>query len=243
MPITDGHGNAKWTREESILALDLLYRHGRSISESHPDVQELSALLRRSTLHRPEKRQNSFRNPAGVEFKIQNLMSAIDPKRKLSASDVDREITAAYPEHLRDEVASIARALRVTLDLPAVQDDEIPDDEVFIEGRWLTARHRHRDRRLRKRLLFNLRHEALKCEMCDHSRPKLERDFQESLYEAHHRIPLAKAEGQRSTRVADMALLCACCHRLIHKLIAHEKRWVSVAEARAIALGEAAAGN
>ena len=30
---------------------------------------------------------------------------------------------------------------------------------------------------------------------------------------------------------ADMSLLCAGCHRFIHKLIAVKKRWVSIAEA------------
>lgn len=44
-------------------------------------------------------------------------------------------------------------------------------------------------------------------------------------------ISVAEA-GERKTRVADLALLCATCHRLLHRLIAKERAWVGVDEAQ-----------
>jgi 5-methylcytosine-specific restriction enzyme A len=34
--------------------------------------------------------------------------------------------------------------------------------------------------------------------------------------EAHHKQPLSERTTKRSTRIEDMALVCANCHRMIH---------------------------
>ncbi|RQQ41635.1 hypothetical protein DF145_34655, partial [Burkholderia stagnalis] len=57
--------------------------------------------------------------------------------------------------------------------------------------------------------------------------------LEEAHFEAHHIIPLSST-GIRITRLSDLALLCANCHRLLHRAIAVEKRWLTVAEGRAI---------
>ncbi len=233
MPVTDGHGNPDWTRDETILALDLLYSHGKPLDRSHADVAALSTLLRSAHIHPISNRRASFRNADGVALKLQNLFSAVEPGRGLTFSKTDFAVVMDFPGNRRGELNVIAKALKVTLTLVA-PETITPDDEVFIEGRWLTSRHRQRDRRLRLRLLKKRLGSSLVCETCDFAPPVLTRDLQESFFEAHHRLPLAEAESERSTRVVDMALLCACCHRLIHKLIASHGRWVGVEEARKI---------
>ncbi|WP_397517276.1 HNH endonuclease [Rhizobium ruizarguesonis] len=72
------------------------------------------------------------------------------------------------------------------------------------------------------------------CQVCDFSPPLLDRALRESFFEAHHVVPLADAVGDVSTRIGDMILLCAGCHRFVHKLIASHKRWVSISEARSM---------
>lgn len=57
--------------------------------------------------------------------------------------------------------------------------------------------------------------------------------MQEAMFEAHHLIPLAEA-GERKIRLADLALLCACCHRLIHRAMVLKLGWVSIAEVRSM---------
>ncbi|AYG73603.1 HNH endonuclease [Rhizobium sp. CCGE532] len=233
VPVTKGAGNPDWTWDETLLALDLLYRHSVPVDRNHPDVRDLSSALRTAEIHPKDGRKDNFRNPDGVSLKLQNLQSAIDPTRGLSSSKRDREAVAEFPISRKRELAEIAAAiLRELSNEP--QPSEVPQDEVFIEGHVITASHRRRDARLRRRLLDKRTEERLICEICDFSPPSLTRTLRESFFEAHHIVPLSDAVGQTSTRVADMVLLCAGCHRFIHKLISWRKQWVSVETARTL---------
>jgi 5-methylcytosine-specific restriction protein A len=232
MPVTQGAGNPDWNRDETLLALDLLYRHGTPIHKGHNDVAELSALLRAALIHPLEGRRPSFRNADGVALKLQNLFSAIDPTRGLSSSALDRELVAEYPRQRAMEVAALASLIREAITRGEAVE-LFPEDEVFAEGHLLTSRHRSRDRRLRKRLLGQTADDQLVCSICQFAAPPLERQLRESFFEAHHIRPLSESKGVTSTRVADLSLLCAGCHRFIHRLIAIKKRWVSLAEAQA----------
>lgn len=232
MPITQGAGNPDWSRDETLLALDLLYRHGGPINKGHKDVVELSELLRTALIHPIDGRKPSFRNGDGVALKMQNLMSAIDPSRGLSSSAMDRELVADYPRSRAMEVASLASSIRDAISRGEAAE-LLPEDELFVEGQLLTSRHRRRDQRLRKKLLARTDDDQLICAICGFSAPPLKRQLRESFFEAHHIRPLSAVEGVTTTRVADMALLCAGCHRFIHKLIAASKRWHSIDDARA----------
>lgn len=231
MPVTKGAGNPDWNRDETLLALALLYKHDAPLHKGHDDVVELSALLRGATIHPLEGRRPSFRNADGVALKLQNLLSAINPDRGLSSSALDRELVAEYPHSRAGEVATLAALIREAITLREVVE-YFPDDEVFSEGHVLTSRHRSRDRRLRKKLLGRTADHQLVCEICEFSAPPLERRLRESFFEAHHIRPIADFNGVSSTRVADLSLLCAGCHRFIHRLIAIKRRWVSIPEAR-----------
>lgn len=233
MPITKGSGNPDWNRDETLLALDLLYRHGGPIDKKHSDVGELSLLLQAALIHPMEKRKPSFRNADGVALKLQNLLSAIDPTRGLSSSELDRDVVAEYPKSRASEVAALALSIRHAIGR-GESVEPLPDDEIFTEGHLLTSRHRSRDRRLRKKMLAQTSDAQLVCSICNFVAPPLQRPLRESFFEAHHVRPLSDAKGVTSTRVADMSLLCAGCHRFIHRLIALEKRWMSITEARAV---------
>jgi 5-methylcytosine-specific restriction protein A len=62
----------------------------------------------------------------------------------------------------------------------------------------------------------------------------LREGFDEAAFEAHHLLPLALLAEGRKTKLEDVALLCANCHRLIHRAIATEGRWLTLDEARAV---------
>lgn len=236
MPVTSGSGNPRWTRDESLVALDLYYRFG-ALSRSHQQVIDLSALLRRASPVPPSDRKPSFRNADGVALKLQNLLSAIDPSRGLSSSRTDKAVVTEFPESRKNDLHHIANAIRAAMEATS-EPENLDADEVFVEGEYLTVRHRQRDRRLRARLLQKHSGRALVCEICDFEpRSNLDRSLQESYFEAHHRVPLAAAEGSRQTVVGDMALLCAGCHRFIHRLIARQRDWVDIVDARAVLHG------
>jgi 5-methylcytosine-specific restriction protein A len=231
MPITKGAGNPDWNRDETLLALDLLYRHENPVHKGHQDVAALSELLQSAMIHPREKRRPSFRNSDGVALKLQNLFSAIDPTRGLSSSVLDRELVAEYPKFRAAELAALALLIR-----DAIREGQAPnlthEDDVFAEGYLLTSRHRSRDHRLRKRLLSQISDEQLICAICHFVAPPLDRQLRESFFETHHIIPLADIKAISKTRLSDLSLLCAGCHRFTHRLIANKRRWVSIDEAR-----------
>jgi 5-methylcytosine-specific restriction protein A len=183
MPITQGAGNPDWTRDETLLALDLLYRHVSPIHKGHPDIAELSALI-----YPVEGRRPSCRNEDGVGLKLQNLLSAIDPSRGLSSFATDRALVAEYPRSRAKEVAQIASSIREAI-ARGETEEPVPDDELFIEGHLLSTQHCKRDSRLRKRLLAQTPDEHLACALCDFSPPQLDRALRESFLKRTTFVP------------------------------------------------------
>lgn len=235
MARTQGHGNPSWTREETILALELYYLLGERMPDGRDEkVVELSRELRALPYHAVAARQPTFRNPDGVAFKVGNIRSLATGKGLSNVSAMDRAVWAELGGE-RDEVTRLAALIRSELCAPVVvQDPELEDDE-FYEGRLLTVKHvtRERNRKLRKRLIEARRAEGLSCDVCGVTHDHLPEDIVDAAFEAHHVISVADA-GERKTKVTDLALLCATCHRLLHRVIARGRVWVSVDEARAV---------
>lgn len=234
MAVTQGHGNPNWTRDETLLALDLyLTLKGAVPSPKSPAVKSLSGLLRSLPYHAEAAKQPTFRNPDGVGFKLMNIRQVATGKGLGNVSNMDRQVWAEFA-HRPNEVHRIAAAIKSGIVIAGA--DPLPDVEQELpEGRLLTALHVRRERnpKVRKLLLDARRPSGFRCEICDLSRPDLEVSLQEAIFEAHHLIPLAEA-GERKTKQEDLALLCACCHRLIHRAMVLRCAWVSIADARMI---------
>ncbi|MGA0571278.1 HNH endonuclease [Variovorax sp. VNK109] len=228
MAKTLGHGNPPWTRDETILALDLLQRRGMNApGPEDPDVQELSQLLRALPIYAENQKLETFRNAAGVAFKMKNL-KAVDGEGGLkNVSTVDREVWRDFgqrPDLVKQLVEAIKSGAEELKDEVAAE----PEDIEFWEGRTVTAVHLRRERKasLRHKVIANRRKVGhLCCEACGHA-PSLP-NLEDAEFECHHVRPLATT-GIVATKLADVALLCANCHRLLHRLMVAEKRWVSV---------------
>lgn len=237
MAVTHGHGNPDWTRDETILALDLyLDCKGHIPSSSDDRVKALSELLRAFPFHSQAARKESFRNADGVAFKLQNLRQVATGKGLANVSTMDREIWKEFggdPKRTKD----LADLIRSGIALVDVTFEEPDAEEIFPEGRVVTEAHMKRERNplLRRRLLKKHRQsDDLKCEICGCIPPVWE--LGEAIFEAHHILPLSRAT-ERNTRLRELALLCANCHRLIHRAIAREKRWLTIKEAKLIIFG------
>lgn len=238
MAKTSGHGNPDWTRDETILALDLYFELGGHIpSGRDARVQELSRLLQVMPYHASAAKVPSFRNPDGVAFKLQNLRQVATGRGLGNTSKMDRAIWAEFGASPTD-VHHLAAAIREAVTLLDEADLQSDVPEEFREGRILTELHmrRERHRGLRKRLLAQRHLKGLSCDLCELERRELDAPLQEALFEAHHLVPLASA-AERITKLSDVALLCACCHRLLHKLIASHRRWLDLPQAKALLEG------
>ena len=234
MAVTHGHGNPNWTRDETILALDLYFDSSGSIpTGSNQRVIEISELLRALPYHDQAARKPSFRNPDGVSFKLQNLRQVATGKGLGNVSQMDRQVWDELGNQPL-EVKRLANLIKAGIAISASEKDDPDKDFEFPEGRTVTEAHKRRERNpnLRRKLISNRRRAGrLTCEICGSIEPQS--PLGESMFEAHHILPLATGE-ERKTKLADLALLCANCHRMIHRAISMKKQWVDISEARVI---------
>lgn len=225
--------NPAWTRDELILAMDLYVRHGL-LDDSHPEVIELSRVLGSLPIHPERDSFQSFRNPNGVALKLANF-AAIDThypgKGMARGGRSDKEVWAEF-EGSPGELERLARLLRAAaLDPDLVPPAPEPGEELVREGAiaYRLHRHRERDRKIvaRKKQAVLRAGGSLSCEVCDFEFGKFYGELGDGYIECHHRVPLA-ASGPTVTAIQDLALVCANCHRVIHR----SQPWLSVSELR-----------
>lgn len=101
-----------------------------------------------------------------------------------------------------------------------LQRDKIEQDaEVYkgVENRKAVQRHLQRERKshlvtLRKQL------DNFVCQICGFDYGKSYGRLGDDFAEAHHIVPLATNEKQRTTTVDDLITVCANCHRMLHRM-------------------------
>ena len=235
--------NPLWTREQVILALDLYVKHeGRDPGPSHPDVLEVSALLRQMAT---EAGLTTYRNPSGVIMKMMNFRS-LDPaftskggKGLDGASKLDKAIWAEF-DGKPLELAIAAEEIREGA-LANMSEDALDDVQSYQakEGKVSYRYHRtlERDRKvvaIRKTSALEL-HGRLECEGCGFDFAATYGARGHGFIEAHHTNPVHAMQEGDVTTPDDLALICSNCHRMIHKA----KPWLSLVELRTLLSNEA----
>jgi 5-methylcytosine-specific restriction protein A len=150
--------------------------------------------------------------------------------RQSNGNRLDKEV---LDDFLADPAGMHAMAVRVRelLTAPDADSTELPDlDPIDIpagEGGVALRAHlrRERDPKLRRRKLTDTKRRGLPiaCEVCGFDFGQTYGSHGLDYIECHHRTPL-HVTGQTQTRLADLALLCSNCHRMIHRT----KRWLTV---------------
>lgn len=113
--------------------------------------------------------------------------------------------------------------LEIEPEIPSSQVTEDPAIPVAaaLEGGAALVNHlrRERSRQLSeaKRRSHRAEHGQLSCQACGVNESRLPAEIGESCFEVHHTMPLARRELATFTKLDDLALLCANCHRLIHR--------------------------
>ena len=114
-----------------------------------PRVIELSRLLRALPFHTKAARKESFRNPDGVAFKLQNLRQLATGRGFSNVSNMDRAVWAELGVD-RAKVKELAELIRAGSKVAAEyehDEDDDDDDEGFAEGRTVTVAHKRRERK------------------------------------------------------------------------------------------------
>ena len=89
------------------------------------------------------------------------------------------------------------------------------------EGKLITKLHisRERNRTLvkKKKLLALKDNGKLACEVCNFDFTHMYGELGEGFIECHHTKPISELKPNERTKITDLALVCANCHRMIHK--------------------------
>ncbi|MFF2776450.1 HNH endonuclease [Streptomyces sp. NPDC058052] len=220
--------NPDWARDEIILACQLVKENGWKGLDSEDDrVAELSALLQLLPLHPEAERNEKFRNPNGVARKTSDIATR-HPAYQGKPTNGGALDVAVLREFLArpEEMTETARLIRQGIAtgelqyLAPAEDEEFDDDDSAPEGRLLMRRHRARERNkgLRKKKIASVlqRGGRLACEACGFDFEAVYGDRGAGYIECHHILPLHVA-GEGLTKLSDLALICANCHRMIHR--------------------------
>lgn len=221
--------NPPWTQDELILALDLYMSAPASPpGKGSAEVAELSKTLKRLASLLEIDTGPDHRNPNGVYMKVMNFRRFDQAFRAVGKIGLthgaigDENVWnefASRPDRLR-EVANGIRLGSLDTDLRRFLPE--PYMAEASEGRTYTAKHLRRERNPkliadRKRKAFDETGE-LRCEGCGLSFGERYGKHGDGFIEVHHTKPVHTLanEGEK-TKLEDLSLVCANCHRMIHR--------------------------
>ncbi|RSS50870.1 HNH endonuclease [Streptomyces sp. WAC01280] len=227
-------GQISWVRDELLLACALVVENNwRELRQNDLRVLELSDLLRALPLHESALLDARFRSSNSVSRKTTDIATA-HPDHAGSATKGGRPTQKIVADFLADPkgMMDAARALRAGIASGELYNAPVHPDEVdedgqtsAREGRLLVrlALHRERDRGLRNRKIQQAQklNEPIRCEACTFDFGATYGPLGADYIEVHHVTPL-HVSGPSETRLEDLALLCANCHRMCHRNYAGE---------------------
>lgn len=231
--------NPRWSRDELILGLELYFRiNPLHTSEENPEIKCLSDILNLLPIHPKENHREKFRNPNGVYMKLCNYLR-FDPDYKgaglTRGGKLEESIWTEFAQD-RTKLKRVADSIKAAMsELPPPGDPEeaaIDEEEEFPEGRLLTQLHKRRERnpfisRKKKKLVMRTTGN-LACEVCGFDFFKAYGELGKGFAECHHRLPLSDLPHVKITKMTDLAIVCANCHRILHRV----RPWKTLNELR-----------
>lgn len=229
--------NPNWNRDELLLALDLYFRvpeaHG---SNTHPEILALSDLLNKLPIHSNAVAGANFRNANSVSMKLSNFMR-FDPEYKgkglQRGSNLEAQIWKEFVLN-KETLEKIAIAIRENYSFSDISSPpaeyELDDDEEANEGRVLTRVHQARERN--KKIVNQKKTKVLKetgaliCEACGFNFVEKYGEIGVGFAECHHIKPVSELKIGEKTKLSDLSIVCANCHRILHR----QKPWLSLLE-------------
>ena len=232
--------NAKWTRDEIIIALDFYHKNYPSIPDGSSDkIQELSNTIRKLQIILDGDINQTFRNTNGVYMKLMNFHH-FNPNHSGDGlgrgSKLDKEIFKEFENDL-ELLSQISNSIIENLN--SNESFEIIDDDGEIEysareGKLLTRLHRYRERdskvTKKKKDKVLLEEGKLECEGCGFNFKKKYGLHGDGFIECHHTKPLSEIVYSQKTKLSDLSLVCSNCHRMIHR----HRPWLTMEQLRGL---------
>ena len=218
--------NPPWARDEIILATEIyLSNDGQVLGPAHPDVLELSDLVNQLPIHAQALRHEQFRNPNSVGLKLSNIRFR-DPDRPGGSPHGSKLDGLLWDEFDGDEQRLLrsAGAIRRGYALAETRPSMIEELESKYdppEGRILMRLHSARERNPgtinRKIAAARKAGQGLGCEVCGFDFAQAYGEIGTDFVECHLDVPLDEMTPASRTRLDDLAIVCANCHRMLHR--------------------------
>lgn len=205
--------STSFTRDEVILALDVLYRaKDQKVSVDMPEMVDLSALLQRLPIHPLENRRTEFRNVSGVTRQLMQFRSNCITGNKNPHVGIKFFSIAFEFENRPNELHQIAEAIRRNEPYYHPGFGNRMEDVGFPEGILLGHLHRLIEVRDGGKLAL-----ADHCAICQ-LRPALIYQPCEGLLQPHLLVPPAEMDGGKKYHDQDFITVCPTCHATLHRL-------------------------
>lgn len=221
--------NPAWNRDELILALDLYMTNPASPpGKTSAEVAALSTILNKMRRLNGTSATPTLRNANGVYLKMMNLRS-LDPmftsQGKVgmqSGGALEKVVWADYAgqrEKLATDAASVREAVEGANETKVAM---LPSAEPYEgeEGGVIMRLHKRYERD--PKLIVEKRRAAksaglMACEVCGFDFQSAYGDRGSGYIEVHHTKPVHTMGAGHKTKLGDLALLCANCHRMAHR--------------------------
>jgi len=202
------------------------------MTSSHPDIIELSNLLNRLPIHDIRPDEVKFRNPNGVNLKLNNF-KAFDPtysgKGMGNFGKLDKKVFEEFAydtarlREIANRIKDISKDLELANKLYLVREDYEDEQFEVKEGAVIYKLHKLRERdssiiKKKKEIEF-IKFGKLPCEACTFDFYKKYGELGFKYIECHHRTPLSEFSSQTKTSLNDLALVCSNCHRMLHRKV------------------------
>ena len=235
--------NPAWSRDELIQAFDLYMKHRASPpTKGSPEVLEVSKVLSALGKVLGQHSSGTYRNTNGEFMKMMNFRRfdpeyTSDGKKGPDAGQQGGGGVWNLYAHNPSELARVAQFIRDGVaehqndeDLTGPDEPDIVESE---EGKVATRIHRYRerDRKLveKAKELALKKHGHLSCVACGFNFSNRYGASGAGIIDVHHTKPVHTMGPGEKTKVADLALLCSNCHRVVHG----KRKWLTLDQLRA----------
>lgn len=204
--------SASFTRDEVILALDVLFssENGRVTADSDK-IKGLSLLLNRLPIHPTENRRADFRSPTGITAQLMRFRSScFTGENSQNVGSLFFDIAFEY-ENRVSELHSIAEAIRKNKEAFVSLFGSPLEDDGFPEGILLGHLHRIIEQRDGTKLATKDH-----CEICK-SKPTLCYRNAGQLLQNHLVIAPTFMTYSKKYRTDSFLTVCPTCHAALHR--------------------------
>lgn len=206
--------NTSFTRDEVILALDVLYSANElRLSKDSKEIVELSELLNELPIIPLSARGIFFRNSNGIYNRLTTFKSSYSKgKKDPHVGSIFYEVAGEFEER-KDELHKIACAIRQNREFftSATFGSEF-EGEGFPEGALLFHLHRVLEARDGQKII-----PADRCEICHLNLSEVYKPAPGNFLQCHLTVPVTELDGCKHYAADDFITVCPNCHAVLHR--------------------------